>query len=408
MTTPDPIPALAEAVRQLLDSPADYAAWLSTAGHLAAAGRDDDAAATFAALGEAACATGHAALAIAAARWLAQRGHDASALVNAIVATYAAGSKKVDPRARPAPAAARGKASAVAPTGPLATVAAAARAAVEVARAAIVAGAPARLPAPPLIHALAASDLRALMGVLRLRVVARGAVIVDVGEPAHSLYWIAAGAVAVSRGGARLGDLRAGAFFGEIALVGGTTRTARVHATEETLLLEIPAAEVERAAARAPALAAVLAQHARTRLLANVLRTSPLFTLLPEADRSELLGEFTTAMVADGELFLERGKPNDHLWIVVAGRCEVRDGDGAVVAELGPGDGVGEMSLLGGGPASADVRATTSVALLRLSRDQFQAVARRYPEVQAELERLAEERGASNAAVVHPADSLIV
>lgn len=407
MSSPDPIPALAEAVRQLVDSPADHAAWLSTAGHLAAAGRDDDAAHAFAALGEAACASGHAALAIAAARWLEQRGRGDRALVDKIVTTFAAGSSRIDPAARPAPAAPRGKAQAQAPAGELAAVAAAARAAVDAARAAIVAAAPARLPAPPLVHALGPRALRALIGVLRLRVVPRGSVVCDVGDAAHALYWIAAGSVAVSRGGVRLGDLRAGAFFGEIALVGGTTRTARVTSTEETLLLEIPAAEVERAATTAPQLAAVLAQHARTRLLANVLRTSPLFTLLPEADRGELLGEFTTAMVAQGERFLTRGQPNDHLWIVVAGACEVRDEAGSL-ATLTAGDGVGEMSLLAGGPATADVVATAPTALLRLSRDQFQAVARRYPEIQAELERLAEERGAANAAVVHPADSLIV
>ncbi|MCB9564990.1 MAG: hypothetical protein H6708_31790, partial [Kofleriaceae bacterium] len=48
------IAALAEAVRQLRASPADFASWLSAATHLAAAGRADDAAHAFATLGKAA------------------------------------------------------------------------------------------------------------------------------------------------------------------------------------------------------------------------------------------------------------------------------------------------------------------------------------------------------------------
>jgi cAMP-dependent protein kinase regulator len=232
--------------------------------------------------------------------------------------------------------------------------------------------------------------------------------VVDVGQPASSLFWIATGAVTISRDGTRLGELRAGAFFGEIALVGGTTRTARVTATEDTLLLEIPSAEIERAAAKQPLLARVLAQHARNRLLANLMRTSPLFTLLPETERAELLGRFETEMVPAGKAFVQRGLQNDHLWIVVSGKCEVRDAAGAAIATLEAGDGVGEMSLLGGGTATADVVAVGPSALLRLSRPQFQEVVERYPEVQAELERIRDERAQQNATLVHDADELIV
>ena len=173
------------------------------------------------------------------------------------------------------------------------------------------------------------------------------------------------------------------------------------------MLLEIPATGVEEAAATRPALAEVLVQHARSRLLANVLRTSPLFTLLPEADRAELLAAFSTTVVPQGQRFITRGKPNLHLSIVVSGRCEVRDG-ATVLATLDVGDGVGEMSLLDGAPASADVVAVTPTALLRLARDDFQAVVGRYPEIQAELQRVAAERKEANAALVHDADELIV
>ena len=405
--TDDPKRHLAIAARELAASPSDFPAWLMAASHLAAAGRVDDAAHVFRRLGDAACRIGHVALAIGCARWLRQRQLDDGDLVDAIVSIHAAGSGKVDREARLAPPAPRGKDAEPPAFATLDEAAAAARAAVDAAHGAVVEHAPAKVPPTPLVNALAPADLRALIDVVGLEPVPRGTVVVDVGEPATALYWIATGAVAISRDGQRLGDLRAGAFFGEIALVGGTARTARVATTEDTWLLAIPAGEVERAAAKQPALARVLAHHARNRLLANVMRTSPLFTLLPEAERAELLGRFETALVPAGTRFVTKGEANDHLWIVVSGRCEVRDGE-AAIATLGAGQGVGEMSLLDGGAATADVVALDATAVLRLSRQEFHEVADRFPEVLAELRRTADERAEANAAVVHAADGLIV
>jgi CRP-like cAMP-binding protein len=403
----DPIPALTRAARELDASPSDVPAWLMAASQLATAGRTDDAAHAFRRLGEAACATGQVALAIGCARWLRERGLDDGALVEAIVTTHGAGSKKIDKESRAAPPAPRGKTGEHPVVSSLVEAAATVRAAVDAAHDAWVANAPEKVPPTPLVNALAPNDLRALIDVIGLRAVPRGSVVVDVGQPAAALYWIATGAVAISREGQRLGDLRAGSFFGEIALVGGTTRTARVTSTEDTWLLEIPASAVEKIAAKQPAVARVLAQHARNRLLANVMRTSPLFTLLPEAERADLLGRFETALLPEGQAFVKKGTPNDHLWILVSGKCEVRDA-GTVIATLGAGDGVGEMSLLGDGAAGLDVVALGPTAVLRLSRQQFHEVADRFPEVLAELQRLAEERAQANAALVHDADDLIV
>src|SRR5213075_3538046 len=122
------------------------------------------------------------------------------------------------------------------------------------------------------------------------------------GEPATALYWLAHGTVTVSRvdasaGATELGELHSGSFFGEIALVGGTRRTARVTARDDVWVLEIPARAVEKAAQKHPQLAEVLAAHARQRLLANLVRTSELFRALDEDDRDELLGKLQTELV---------------------------------------------------------------------------------------------------------------
>jgi CRP-like cAMP-binding protein len=207
--------------------------------------------------------------------------------------------------------------------------------------------------------------------------------------------------------GAELGELHSGAFFGEIALVGGTRRTARVVAARDAWLLEIPARAIATAAQKHPALAEVLALHARARLLANVVRTSELFRALADEDRDELLGKLETQLVPAGTTFIREGRLNEHLWVVVSGRCEVRAA-GSPLSELGPGAAVGEISLVSGAPAVADVVALEPAVLLRLSKHEFDAVARRHPELLAEVEKLVVARETANRALFEDASDLIV
>jgi CRP-like cAMP-binding protein len=234
-----------------------------------------------------------------------------------------------------------------------------------------------------------------------------GATIIEIGEPATALYWLAHGSAGVARDGAELGELHSGAFFGEIALVGGTRRTARVTAREDAWVLEIPARVVESAAAKHPKLAEVLAFHARARLLANLTRTSELFRALDDADRDALFAKLSTEMVAAGTTFIREGAANEHLWVVVSGRCEVRAA-GGTVAELGPGAAVGEISLVSGAPAVADVVAIEPAVLLRLAKQDFDAVAKRHPKLLAEVEKLVVARETQNRALFQDASDLIV
>jgi CRP-like cAMP-binding protein len=233
-------------------------------------------------------------------------------------------------------------------------------------------------------------------------------VIIEIGAPASSLFWLAHGTAVVSRAdGAELGELHSGAFFGEIALVGGTRRTARVTAAGDAWLLEIPARAIETAAQKHPGLADVLARHARARLLANLVRTSELFRALSDEDRDALLAKLETQLVPAGTTFIREGRPNEHLWVVVSGRCEVRAA-GAPISELGPGAAVGEISLVSGAPAVADVIALEPAVLLRLARRDFDVVARRHPSLLAEVEKLVVARETANRALFQDASDLIV
>jgi CRP-like cAMP-binding protein len=182
-----------------------------------------------------------------------------------------------------------------------------------------------------------------------------------------------------------------------------------VTARDDVWVLEIPARAVEAAAAKHPQLGQVLAFHARARLLANLARTSELFRPLDDHDRDELLAKFTTELVAPGTAVIREGVANDHLWVLVSGRCQVTIG-GVEVATLAPGAAVGELSLLRGTAASADVVALEPSVLLRLARAEFEVVASRHAVLRAEVERLVAARQEANAGfpVYQDASDLIV
>ena len=349
---------------------------------------------------------------MASGRLLAQRGNvRGPELLEEVATTFCRDSERLSDDAVPAPHADAVELPAL-PSGEDPTaITASVRVALDLLEPVAIGGGGGKLPTAPLLSSLPLASARALIGVMTARTVAAGEAIVEAGGAASSLYWIAYGSVAVSRDGVTLGELHGGAFFGEIALVGGTTRTAAVTARSDVWLLEIPARAVEAAAQKHPQLATVLASHAKARLLANLMRTSELFKdLFAELDaaaRAALLEKFTSQIVDAGTCIIREGQPNAYLWVVVAGRCEVRSA-GAEMARLGPGAAVGEISLVSGKAAVADVFAVERSVLLRLARDDFRAVVTHHPGLLERVESLVVAREEANRALFHDASDLLV
>lgn len=95
----------------------------------------------------------------------------------------------------------------------------------------------------PLFSGLDAGEIAAIMRLLRAQQFERGAVIVRRGEVGHSMYFIAAGEVEIA-----LPDhqrrLGAGHFFGEIAVLQRTRRSATITAVTRTSLLVLNAGDL--------------------------------------------------------------------------------------------------------------------------------------------------------------------
>jgi len=117
----------------------------------------------------------------------------------------------------------------------------------------------------PFFQTVGASIIAEVARLLRPRDYPAGAVIVRRGEPGDCMYFIASGEVEIeiSPEPLRLGT---GEFFGEIALLTGTPRTATIVAAEPCTLLRLDIAEFRELMGRQPDLARVIYDAARQRL----------------------------------------------------------------------------------------------------------------------------------------------
>jgi voltage-gated potassium channel len=95
----------------------------------------------------------------------------------------------------------------------------------------------------PLFAELDAAEIADIMQLLRAQRVEPGQVIVREGEPAHSMYFIAAGEVEVALKGKKM-RLGVGQFFGEVAVLRRSRRSATATALGRTSLLALAAQDL--------------------------------------------------------------------------------------------------------------------------------------------------------------------
>ena len=95
-------------------------------------------------------------------------------------------------------------------------------------------------------------------------------------------------------------------------------------------------------------------------------------------DILELAGDATQVAVADGEVLIADGEADPSLYVLEAGTLDVRRSGHQVARLVEPGSVVGELGLLLGTPASADVVANGPVVVRRL--DDAETLFRTHPE----------------------------
>jgi CRP-like cAMP-binding protein len=129
----------------------------------------------------------------------------------------------------------------------------------------------------------------------------------------------------------------------------------------------------------------------------QALRGVTVFSGLTPDELARVTGAAFTTEHPAGDGLTEQGAYSHRFYLILEGKVSV-DRDGETVAALGPGEFIGEISLLGGGKATATVRCEEPTRCLVLRREDFWSLLEDEPAIALRIlevvcRRLAEEYG---------------
>jgi CRP-like cAMP-binding protein len=245
----------------------------------------------------------------------------------------------------------------------------------------------------PLLAGLSPDALEALIERIELVSVPKGEVLFREGDLGDALYIISEGLVAVQTEGpprVEIGRLAEGAFFGEVALVTDQPRSATVATLMPTELLRIDREILASLLADYPEVLKVVLRFVRDRLVERLVLTSPLFRPFDDAERRALAARFKFLEIERGATIIPGGSKADGLYILLAGRLGTRRSTGPEL--FGPGDLIGEGSLLAGEKFEQPVEAIGKALALCLPAAEFRELIMTHPHVLEYVGEQAEAR----------------
>ena len=128
----------------------------------------------------------------------------------------------------------------------------------------------------------------------------------------------------------------------------------------------------------------------------SLLKKTPLFASLNDADLRKLAAVCQRRHFRAGGVVFYEEDPADHLFVVESGEIKVTmlgDGEREVILSIfGPGECFGELALLDEAPRSATVVATADTSVLAIARDDFHKVLLANPAIALHLLKVLAQR----------------
>ena len=136
----------------------------------------------------------------------------------------------------------------------------------------------------------------------------------------------------------------------------------------------------------------------------DVLSSAPLFAALDAEASAALRTSMETTTVAKGDVLFHEGQLGDRMYIITDGKVKLGrtapDGRGSILAILGPGELLGELSLFDPGPRTATAIALTDLTALGLGHAALRPWLTGRPEVaESLLQALAQRLRRTNEAL---------
>lgn len=119
------------------------------------------------------------------------------------------------------------------------------------------------------------------------------------------------------------------------------------------------------------------------------LSSSPLFKGMNKQDLQYLEDIFTSRRIQEGKTIFIENMPGESLYLIKQGTVKISrmlaEGDEQVLIVLGAEDVFGEMAVLDGGKRSATARIAEDAILYGFTRDDFEILAKKNPELGLKL-----------------------
>ncbi|MGB8330681.1 MAG: cyclic nucleotide-binding domain-containing protein [Polyangiales bacterium] len=261
----------------------------------------------------------------------------------------------------------------------------------------------AQLPSMPLFAEVPRSVLARMVRESRLIDLEPGERLIDRGTTADALFVLVEGSVQLIRPNDEDAIvLSEGDVVGISCLLDQVNYEGDVTARTKVRALRISKLLLDRLVADHPVLDDILLGVLGRRLVATLVRTSPMFSSFSNGARSTLASMFEVRRADKGTLILEAGKRADGLYIPMIGALTAIGASGEELGTLKLGRALGQHSMLTRTPSPLTVKAVSDILLLRLSARRFNELVSAYPDMVAHLDELA-KRPSSPAFSLLPA-----
>ncbi len=257
------------------------------------------------------------------------------------------------------------------------------------------------LPEIPLFSKLDREAFIHLMNKIELKKYRRESLIIREGDEADALYIILSGEVKIIKeindeSSIEIARLSEGSFFGEMALLGNSLRTASVEAASELELFVMSKKMLDEIMSKYSSIRETLFKFYRNRLLYNIINFSPMFQKVDKEKRLTLIKKFRSKRLFANQIIIEQSGEIPGLFLVLEGDIKVYrfldNGDRQDIITVSRGAIIGEMSLLTGSKPMAYCSTVTKTWILRLPPEDFKFLKKEYPEVVDYLRNLKEDR----------------
>jgi CRP-like cAMP-binding protein len=112
----------------------------------------------------------------------------------------------------------------------------------------------------------------------------------------------------------------------------------------------------------------------------ELLKKVPLFAGCSKSELSQLAKTADELDVREGTVLTREGRAGREFFVLISGTAKVTK-SGRKVADLGPGDWLGEIALITDSPRTATVTATSPVDLLVITDRRFRTVVETMPSI---------------------------